>query len=52
MWAVFGYHAFTYVQVGTSALGLKVMHVGVHTMVRSTVPIFVLLFSVGMGLQV
>ncbi|CAM9606129.1 unnamed protein product [Ectocarpus sp. 8 AP-2014] len=40
-----------YVQVGTSALGLKVMHVGVHTMVRSTVPIFVLLFSVGMGLQ-
>ncbi|CAN0507784.1 unnamed protein product, partial [Scytosiphon promiscuus] len=28
------------------------MNVGVHTMVRSTVPIFVLLFSVGMGLQV
>lgn len=39
-------------QVGTSTLGLQVMHVGIHTMVRSTVPIFVLLFSVGIGLQV
>ncbi|CAN0109429.1 unnamed protein product, partial [Hapterophycus canaliculatus] len=38
-------------EVGTSTLGLQVMHVGLHTMVRSTVPIFVLLFSVGMGLQ-
>lgn len=39
------------VQVGTSTLGLQVMNVGIHTMVRSTVPIFVLLFSVGLGLQ-
>lgn len=40
------------VQVGTSTLGLQVMDVGLHTMVRSTVPIFVLLFSIGLGLQV
>ncbi|CAN0496804.1 unnamed protein product, partial [Ectocarpus sp. 12 AP-2014] len=50
-WKVFPVAAASGLEVGTSALGLKVMHVGVHTMVRSTVPIFVLLFSVGMGLQ-
>ncbi|CAN0353917.1 unnamed protein product [Pylaiella littoralis] len=38
-------------EVGTSTLGLQNMPVGAHTMIRSTVPIFVLLFSVGMGLQ-
>ena len=39
-------------QVGTSTMGLLVMHVGLHTMIRSTVPVFVLMFSVGIGLQV
>ncbi|CAM9751274.1 unnamed protein product [Ascophyllum nodosum] len=38
-------------EVGTSTMGLLVMHVGLHTMIRSTVPVFVLMFSVGIGLQ-
>ncbi|CAM9260288.1 unnamed protein product [Scytosiphon promiscuus] len=50
-WKVFPVAAASGLEVGTSTLGLQVMQVGLHTMVRSTVPIFVLLFSVGMGLQ-
>eukprot|EP00903_Cladosiphon_okamuranus_P012888 g12035.t1 len=50
-WKVFPVAAASGLEVGTSTLGLQVMHVGIHTMVRSTVPIFVLLFSVGLGLQ-